>query len=117
MRKTILAIYLLFTSSTFGCPINNWDVERYRRKFEIHRNDFDKLVASLNTANIKAGYSIDESELPEAVQSILEELEVHDVNLDRTHCSGILHYQFTSSWCEKATLYFSKDACNKEQTE
>lgn len=113
--KTIL--YLLFITLVIsGCSVNNWDVNRYKRKFEANKEDFEKLVNLLKHENIKVGYSVRRNELSDRVQQILNELDIYDVVLDITQCPNVIEYQFTSSWSRKATLYFSKNICNKEQT-
>ncbi|HUP11621.1 MAG TPA: hypothetical protein VM187_05405 [Niastella sp.] len=116
MKATNIIICLLLTFTNVSCSVNKWDVNRYKSKFEIHKKDFETLILLLKEQNLKVGYSVNENELPEKIQALLKELDISDVNLNTTQCQGLIDYQFTSSWSTKATLYFSKDACNKEQT-
>lgn len=109
----IICFFLVLTNS--GCSVNNWDIDRYKSKFQTNKKSFDTLVHLLKEQSLKVGFSINENELPESIQTILHDLEISDVNLNTTHCNGVISYQFTSSWSSKATLYFSKDSCDKEQ--
>ena len=104
------------TLPILSCSLNKWDIDRYRGKFEANKKDFETLVQLLKDQDIKVGYSINENELPESIKTLLSDLNISDVNLNNTQCQGSVDYQFTSSWSSKATLYFSKDTCNKEQT-
>jgi hypothetical protein len=99
-----------------GCSVNKWDIKRYQNKFETHKKDFETLVGLLKTQKVKVGHSINENELPENIQLILEDLNISNVNINYSECKGLINYEFTSSWSSKATLYFSKDPCSKEQT-
>ncbi len=116
MKATTIIIYFFLILTLSYCSVNKWDVSRYRSKFEAHKKDFETLVHLLKEQNIKIGFPINENELPENIQIILQDLDISDVNLNITQCQGLIDYQFTSSWSSKATLYFSKDNCNKEQT-
>jgi hypothetical protein len=116
MKGITAIICYLLTLTIASCSVNNWDISGYRSKFETHRKDFETLVKLLAEQNIKVGYSINENELPESIKIALDHLDISDVNLNTTMCQGSIDYQFTSSWSSNATLYFSKDACNKEQT-
>lgn len=109
--QTFLIIFLITFSS---CSVNNWDIKSYQKKFEVHKNDFETLVSLLKAENIRAGYPINENNLPENIQNIIEDLNISNINI--TQCKDLVDYEFTSSWSSKATLYFSKDSCNKEQT-
>ncbi len=116
--KLVNIIICFFWTLSLSCrSVNNSDIYRYKRKFERHKKDFENLVRLLKTQNIKVGYPINENVLPESIQTILINLDISDVNLNLTQCDNIADYQFTSSWSSKATLYFSKDTCNKRQTE
>lgn len=117
MKFVTIIICFFWTLSFSSCSVNDYDINRYKSKFEKHKKDFDKLVGLLQTQNIKIGYPINESDLPESIQDILRKLNISDVNLNLTKCEGFVEYQFTSSWSRKATLHFSKDACYSEQTE
>ena len=99
-----------------SCSINKWDTDRYRNKFEANKKDFETLVQLLKQQDVKVGFSINENELPDSIVGILNDLDISDVNLNLSQCQGAVNYQFTSFWSSKATLYFSKDTCNKEQT-
>ena len=116
MKTTIIPICCLLTLTTLSCSVNAWDVNRYRDKFEAHKKDFETLVQMLEEQQIKVDYSININELPIVIQTILRDLAISDVNLNATNCQDLIDYQFTSSWSSKATLYFSKVNCNKEQT-
>jgi hypothetical protein len=74
------------------------------------------LVSLLKTQSIKVGFSVNENEFPKDIQEALQKLGISDVNLNFTHCDGMLDYEFTTTWSSKATLYFLKDFCNKKQT-
>ncbi len=102
--------------SITSCSVNSWDINRYKSKFVSNKQDFEKLVQLLKQQDIRVGYSINENELNEDIKAILSDLDINDVNLNITQCQGLIDYQFTSSWSRKATLYFSKDSCNKVQT-
>lgn len=105
--QTFLIIFLITFSS---CSVNNWDIKSYQKKFEVHKT----LVSLLKAENIRAGYPINENNLPENIQNIIEDLNISNINI--TQCKDLVDYEFISSWSSKATLYFSKDSCNKEQT-
>jgi hypothetical protein len=111
--QTFLIIFLVTLAS---CSVNNWDIKRYQNKFETHQKDFEILVNLLKTQDIKVGYSINENDLPKNIQNIIGDLNISNINLNVTQCKGSVDYEFTSSWSSKATLYFSKDTCNKKQT-
>ena len=107
---------MVIAFSITSCSVNSCDINRYKSKFESNKQDFEKLVQLLKQQDIRIGYSINENELTEDTKAILRVLDINDVNLNITSCQGLIDYQFTSSWSRKATLYFSKDSCNKEQT-
>lgn len=116
LMKVITIIMCVLFLTTPSCSVNTWDVDRYKSKFQANKTDFDTLVHLLKGPSLRVGYSINENELPESIQTILHDLEISAVSLNTTVCEGVIDYQFISSWSSKATLYFSKDSCDKEQT-
>jgi hypothetical protein len=116
MKATTIMICFFLILTNFGCAVNKLDVDSYKGKFQANKKGFDTLVQLLKEQTLRVGYSINENELPDNIQTILDELEISDVNLDVTQCQGITGYQFTSSWSSKATLNFSKNTCDKDQT-
>ena len=114
MRLVKAIIFLLVSSTFYTCSVNQWDVDSYISKFERNRKDFERLVYLLKGSNLKAGPPINENELSKNIQIILKNLDVVDVNLI-VRCQGITEYQFTTSWSNNATVYFTKQSCDKEQ--
>jgi hypothetical protein len=99
------------------CGINSWDVSRYKNKFESNKESFDKLVSLMKKEKLEVSSSIRESELSNQVQDLLNDLKINRVNVSATLCEGMVTYQFETDWSGIATLYFSRETCNKEQTE
>lgn len=116
MKVLNIVICCFLVLATSSCSVNSWDVDRYKSKFQTNKKQFDTLVHLLKGQNLKVGYSINQSELPENIKTILRDLQISEVNLNLTRCDGVVSYEFRSSWSTKATLYFSNDACEKEQT-
>ena len=83
---------------------------------EIHKNNFEKLINLLKTEHVRVGYSINENNLSHNIQKILLDLEITNVRTTYTNCDGLIEYEFSSFWTRKASLYFSKNLCEKEQS-
>jgi hypothetical protein len=98
-----------------SCSVNKSDIRKFKVKFGENKNAFENLVELLKSQNLKVGYSINENELPKNIQELLENLKISDINILTTDCKDISNYQFRTSWSKNATLYFSKDHCNKQQ--
>lgn len=116
MKGKIILTLVLVALALSLCSVNSFDIYRYRYKFETHKEEFEELVSLLKSQNIKVGYPINVNELPKNIRSILNNLDISDVNTNASSCKDTPAYEFTTSWSSKATLYFSKDSCNKEQT-
>ena len=104
------------TLTLFSCTVNNWDITRYKNKFQTHKQDFDTLVSLLKKQNLRVGYFVNETELPKNIRIVIEDLSITNISLNVTDCEQLPDYEFTSSWSSKATLYFSNNFCDKEQT-
>lgn len=100
----------------YSCAVNNNDIARYKNKFETHKTDFDVLVSLVKNQDLKAGYPINLNNLPTNIRKLLTSLAISDVNINLTKCSDLVEYEFRSSWSSRASLYFSKSSCNKEQS-
>jgi hypothetical protein len=98
------------------CKVNNFDVFRYKNKFERNKKEFEQLVNLLNAQNIQVGYLINQNELPDEIQECLNNLDITDLNLNHTNCEGLIKFEFTTSWCSTAHLYIAKDSCDMEHT-
>jgi hypothetical protein len=114
--KVILILIFAAFAFLWLCSINTWNITRYQNKFEAHKKEFEVLVSLLKSQNIKVGYPINVNELPENIRRLLNDLNISDVNTNASSCTGTPAYEFTTSWSSQATLYFSKDSCNNEQT-
>jgi hypothetical protein len=113
--KAILILFLI-TLALPSCSENPWDIRRYHNKFEAHKEEFEALVSLLKLQRIKVGYPINENDLPKSIHGILVNLNISDININVSSCKDTPTYEFTTSWSGNATLYFSKDSCNKAQT-
>ena len=113
--RTIFAGSLFIMLLCTGCAVNEWDVNRYLHRFETNKEDFEALVSHLRKENIKVGYAVNINQLPEHIREALNDLDISAIALNVTHCQGVSTYEFTTSWSSKATVYISKDECNKEQ--
>jgi hypothetical protein len=116
MKVTTIAIGFILFAGIYSCSVNKHDINRYRTRFESNRQEFGTLVRLLKEQKLRIGYSVNASELPRNIQTILQNLEIAEVYLKATECQGIVDYEFTCSWSSKATLYFSNDSCEKIQT-
>jgi hypothetical protein len=116
MKLQTIIICLLVTITLGNCSVGSSDIETYKGKFYAHKNTFNNIVTRLRTENIKVGFTVNENELSADVQKILAELGIKDINTSMTTCNGVVEYQFTSIWSSNATLYFSKNECNKQQS-
>lgn len=114
--KTILVFGCILMLVPLICSVNKWDVFRYKNKFERNKKEFEQLVNLLKTQNIRVGYSINQNELSDEIQACLNNLDITDLNLNHTNCEGLAEFEFTTSWCSTATLYFAKNSCNMELT-
>ncbi len=85
-------------------------------KFYEYRQDFELMVTFLKAHNVQVGYPVNKNNLPENIKEILHSLDISDVNLNFTKCEGLIDYEFKTNWSNKATLYFSKDSCDKKQS-
>jgi hypothetical protein len=115
MKVAAIIFYFTLSVVVHSCSVNSDDINRYQTRFESHKQEFGILVKLLKEQNLRVGYSIRENELPENIRTLLQKLEISAVNLNTTECQDIVYYQFTSSWSSMATLYFSKDSCDKVQ--
>ena len=116
MRTVSSIIFLMLALSFTNCSINQWDVNRYISRFERNQKDFDTLVALLKTENIQVGYPIYQNKLSERTRNLIYELDLSDTHVTTTACPYTPDYEFATSWSLKATVYFTKTVCNKEQT-
>lgn len=114
VQTFLVIVFLIFTFNS--CSITGNDIDRYRSQFEKQKNNFETLINLLKTQDLKIGFSVNENDLPDNIKKILSDLDISNINVNNTSCNGLVDYEFTSSWSSKATLYFSKDFCNKEQT-
>jgi len=114
--RVILTLILVALAFPWLCSVNTLDINRYQNKFEAHKGEFEALLSLLKLQNIKPGYPINKNELPQNIRRILDNLDISDVNTNATSCGDTPAYEFTTSWSSKATLYFSKDSCNKAET-
>lgn len=112
--KAVLLLFVVLACCS--CSVNSWDVSRYQGKFERNKKDFEQLVRLLKSQNLKAGYPVNENELTGDIRDVLDDLDISEVNLDYTDCQGPVSYEFAVSWSLKATVYFKKMACSKEET-
>jgi hypothetical protein len=102
-----------------GCSVNKFDVKKYTNKFSENKKDFEELVILLKsekTITDRVGYSINENDLNEEIRKKLNKLGITDINISYTHCQNITSIGLTTNWTKKATVYFTKDICDKEQT-
>jgi CRISPR/Cas system-associated endoribonuclease Cas2 len=116
MRLAFTCTIVLIIIYACSCGINSWDISRYRNNFTSHREQYNKLVEGLKKCNLRVGYSVYESELPDDLQSLLQDLEITDVNLLHTTCDGKTDYQFESKWSTKAHLFFIYKSCELEHS-
>ncbi|MDF2189232.1 hypothetical protein [Paraflavitalea sp. CAU 1676] len=113
IKVSIVFSFLLVVIGS--CAPNRYDINRYKRKFEEHRSDFDSLVSLLKTQNLQDGPPVNVNNLPDNIQRQLAALEVFDISVSFTGCTDTAVYEFTSSWSSKAALHFSWDLCDKDQ--
>jgi hypothetical protein len=114
--KTILVFGCLLMLVPLICKVNNWDVFRYKNKFQRNKKEFEQLITLLKTQNIRVGYFINQNELPDEIKECLNNLDITDLSLKLTNCEGLTEFEFTTSWCSKAHLFISKDPCDMEHT-
>jgi hypothetical protein len=114
--KTILIFGFFLMLVQLTCSVNSWDVYRYKSKFDRNKKELEQLINLLKTQNIRVGYFINQNELPDEITEYLDKLDINDLNLNLTNCEGLAQFEFTTSWCRAATLYFSKDPCDNRQT-
>lgn len=116
--KVQKTFFLFFLSFCFcNCSVSDKDIKHYKYKFELHRKDFENLITLLSEQNLEKGFSINENNLSDNIKSILKKLSVSRISINNSSCNVLNKYEFTSNWCGNATLYFSKDVCDKQQTE
>lgn len=115
MKAVTIVIFFLILIN-FSCSVNKLDVDKYKSRFQENKKGFDTLVQLLKKQSLRVGYSVKESEMPESIRIILNDLDISDVNLNATQCLGLIDYEFISCWSTKATLYFSKNTCDIKQT-
>lgn len=116
MKASSITILFFLTQLFSGCSISSRDITNYKNRFTAHKNEFESLIKLLEAQHLPVGYSINENELPATIRSLLENLDISDINISLSQCNDSVQYQLTSSWTTNATLYFTKDKCNKEQT-
>ena len=106
---TITIVIIVFYIS---CGVvNSWDVNRYKNNFNTQRKQYDELVEGLKKCNLRVGYTVYTNELPDDLQSLLEELEITRVSFKLTTCDGKTDYQFESNWSAKTHLFYTYSTC------
>jgi hypothetical protein len=119
MKQKFFHLILLFSLSLTNCSVNKVDINNYLNNFEDKKKDFDELIIGLlNNESIvgKVGHTINENELSKPIKDKLDKLGIINVERSYSKCPDTTEINLTTNWTTKATVYFTKDICDKEQS-
>jgi len=116
-----LGIILFFSSNLFlfSCTDSKHDTKDYINKFYSNKEAFDELIIELRSSKSlinRIGKPIKIYELNDSITKKLNQLGVSDLEISYSKCQGLTYISLTTSWAKKATVYFTKDSCDKIQT-